>query len=193
MLKILCFLTLLGSSAFVLPKSESTTPAAPGTYEIDAAHSSVIFGIKHKGVANFYGCFRTVTGKVIVGEDQAQASVTIEIDAASVDTRSEGRDKHIRSPDFLNAKQFPVIRFQSSKVNAKGDHLRIVGELTCHGKSKEIEVTARFTGFAEGDRGTAAGWETRFTFLRSDFGMNHLIGPLGDEISMVISLECKKL
>jgi polyisoprenoid-binding protein YceI len=161
---------------------------------VDAGHSSVIFRIRHADVANFYGVFRKVSGEVSLDEkDLAGSSVAIEVDAASVDTRDEGRDRHLRNPDFLDVKQFPAITFKSRSVARKGEDFEVAGDFTLRGVTKPLTATVRKTGAGELNprMGYRAGYEADFTFKRSDFGMTYgLEGKaLGDEIRILFSLE----
>lgn len=161
------------------------------TYKVDPVHSSVVFSIKHFGVADFYGGFKEISGTVTFdAADPSKSSVEITVPVETVDTRNEKRDQHLKSPDFFNAKQFPTISFKSNKIEGAGDTYRISGDLTLHGVTKP--VTAEFKKGAEnkGQKGeTRSGGETRFTIKRSDFDMKFMAGPLGDDVNIILSLE----
>jgi polyisoprenoid-binding protein YceI len=91
------------------------------TFKIDPVHSSVIFSIKHLGVTDFYGRFNDVSGTVVFDKaDPSKSSVEVTVPVESVDTKNEKRDQHLKSPDFFNAKQFPMIIFKS-EVETSGD------------------------------------------------------------------------
>lgn len=168
------------------------SPAIATTYSIDGSHSSAIFKIKHLDVAYFYGAFKGVSGKITYDEaNPSAASIDLTLDAESVDSRNENRDTHIKSPDFLNAKQFPTITFKSKSVSAQGDDLRVTGTLTLHGVSKDITVTATKTGAGTNPRNQKQmiGFHSEFTVERSDFDMNFMVGPLSDEVTFILSLE----
>jgi polyisoprenoid-binding protein YceI len=110
-----------------------------------------------------------------------------------VDTRSDKRDQHLKSPDFFNSKQFPTITFKSNKVEGSGDSYKISGDLTIHGVTKPITVD--FKKGAEGKGGggkTVSGGEARFTIKRSDYDMKFMIGPLDDDVNIILSLEGAK-
>jgi polyisoprenoid-binding protein YceI len=165
-------------------------PAAPTTYTIDGGHSSVVFRIQHMGVSYFYGRFNQVDGQFTVADDPAQCAIEIQVAAESVDTAIEKRDDHIRSPDFLNASEFPEIRFKSETVKAgKDGALEITGPFTLHGETRPITVTAHKVGEKEGSRGKLAGYEAVFTFRRSEFGMDQMLDSLGDEVRIHLGLE----
>ena len=196
---------LLGGATLMAlrPASPSTIAASPspelgpGMYEVDPGHTGIVFSIMHLGVTPFYGRFNKVGGAFVFGDDLSTSSVRIEIDAASVDTNSSQRDDHLRSPDFFNAKQYPQIVFESSKIEAAGgDMYKVTGELRLHGKSKEITVPMQFHG--EGDQGPRfgyrAGFSGEFTFDRTEFGMSTYAdtGTLGSEIRVMLGVEGKR-
>jgi polyisoprenoid-binding protein YceI len=164
------------------------------TYKVDPVHSSVVFGIKHNGVTNFYGAFKEISGTVTFdAADATKSSVELTVPVESVDTRSEKRDQHLKSPDFFNAKQFPTITFKSTKIEGSGDSYKISGDLTIHGETKPITVD--FKKGAEGKGGggkTVSGGEARFTIKRSDYDMKFMIGPLDDDVNLILSLEGAK-
>lgn len=161
------------------------------TYKIDPVHSSVLFSIKHFGVTDFYGDFKEIAGTVTFDSvDPSKSSVELTVPVESIDTRNEKRDQHLKSPDFFNAKQFPTVTFKSNKIEGTGDVYKITGDLTIHGVTKPI--TAEFKKGAEGkgQKGEVrGGGETRFTIKRSDFDMKFMMGPLGDDVNIVLSLE----
>lgn len=170
----------------------ASTPIHAANYSIDGNHSSAIFKIKHLDVAYFYGAFKGVSGTLAYdGANPGAASIDLTLDAESVDSRNDNRDTHIKSPDFLNAKQFPTITFKSKSVEASGDDLKVTGTLTLHGVSKEIHVTATKTGSGTHPRSQKQmiGFHSEFTVKRSDFDMNFMVGPLSDEVTFILSLE----
>ena len=109
----------------------------------------------------------------------------------SIDTKSAGRDRHLKSPDFFNAVEYPTLAFKSTSVKAKDEKtLEVTGEMSLHGVTKSITVEMRLTGMGEGRRGLMSGFESTFTVKRSDYGMNHMLGGgLGDEVQLMLSLE----
>lgn len=161
------------------------------TFKIDPVHSSVIFSIKQLGVTDFYGRFNDVLGTVVFDKaDPSKSSVEVSVPVESVDTNNEKRDQQLKSPDFFNAKQFPMIIFKSKKVEASGDNYKVTGELTLHGVTKPLTLEVEKGTEAKGMEGEIrGGGETEFTITRSDFGMNFMQGPLGDEVEVVLSLQ----
>lgn len=170
-------------------------------YVIDASHSSATFSVRHLMVTNVRGEFTSLAGEATVDlENPGASTVTASIDVASINTREEKRDAHLRSADFFDAEQFPKITFASKSVRRKGDGFDVVGDLTIHGTTKEValnveELTAE-TSDPWGNRRIGASARTKIK--RSDFGMTwnaalEAGGMLvGDEISITIDVSLIK-
>ncbi len=190
----LVLLLLIGSAG--ITQSMGVT-----AYEIDTAHSMIIFRAKHNGVSYNYGRFNEFSGKIVMtsmdvsGRFTPGSMVEFEVKTASVDTGNEKRDQHLRSSDFFSAKQFPVITFKSTEVKAKAgkkDVLEVTGDLELHGVKKSITVDVEITGRAKGKQGESLiGFESIFTVKRSEFGMTYGMGPVSDEIRLIVSIEAK--
>jgi polyisoprenoid-binding protein YceI len=163
---------------------------AADTFKIDPVHSSVVFSVMYLGVSNFYGRFNDVSGTVVLDKaDPSKSSVELTIPVESVDTHNEKRDQVLRSPDFFNAKQFPVMAFKSKQVESSGDTYKVTGDFTLHGVTKPLTLEIKKGGEGKGMEGEIrGGGETHFTIKRSDYGMNFMQGQLGDEINIVVSL-----
>src|SRR5262245_34364655 len=132
---LLCTAAL--AAAFAVRSTPVTAPPGEHTWTIDPVHSPVMFKIKHMQTTWFYGMFKTISGSFTIDpEHPADGKVEVKIDAASVDTRSEDRDKHVRGSDFLDAKQYPDITFTSQKLQRDGDDWTIDGHLTVNGTTK---------------------------------------------------------
>ena len=164
------------------------------TYNIDTVHSAVIFRAKHLGVSYNYGRFNEFSGSITMDEtDISKSSIELEVKAASVDTANNKRDQHLRSPDFFNAKQFPVITFKSTKVSSKPGQentLEVTGDFNLHGVKKSITVDVEITGEGKSRKGEAMiGFETTFTIKRSEYGMNFELKGISDEIRITVSVE----
>ncbi|HUS06493.1 MAG TPA: YceI family protein [Bryobacteraceae bacterium] len=110
------------------------------TYQIDPAHSTAQFVVRHMMITNVRGSFGSVTGKVVYdSENPDQSSINAVIDASSINTLEPQRDAHLKSPDFLDVNQFPAITFQSRQVETAGEEeLKVTGDLTIHGVTKEV-------------------------------------------------------
>jgi polyisoprenoid-binding protein YceI len=119
----------------------------------------------------------------------------VNIDAKSVFSHEEKRDKHLSSADFFDIKQFPQITFKSDSVKKNGDNYDVKGQLTLHGVTKPIAFTLHRNRTGKDPMGSIrTGGEAEFKIKRSDFGMNFMVGPdkVGDEVSVLVSLEGTK-
>jgi polyisoprenoid-binding protein YceI len=169
------------------------TPTAPvvGAFTVDGGHSSVLFKIKHKDTAYAYGRFNQVSGTINYDSaNPAKSSVTVTIPTQSVDTNSKKRDEHLLGPDFLDAKQFPELKFTSKSVKQVGDTWQAKGTMEFHGTRKEISIDFEKTGESAGrGGGKVLGFHSVFTIDRTDWGIDYGIGALGKEIEVTVSLE----
>lgn len=184
-----------GSTAPAAPRNASASDTlATGAYTLDAAHSSMVFSVRHMGVANFWGRFNKIDAKVDLNPEHARGgSISITIDAASVDTANQRRDDHLRNPDFFNAKEFPTVTFTSTMIERRDGHFRVTGDLAMIGTTRSITVDLKQTGKATHPRSGSPliGLEADFTIRRSDFNMNYGIeqGALSDEVRLIFGLE----
>src|ERR1700704_193909 len=164
---------------------------AADTFKVDPVHSFVLFSVQHLGIANTYGRFNDISGTVVFDRDNpSKSSVELLVQVESLDTHNAIRERSLKSPDFFNAKQFPTLAFKSTKVEGSGDTLKVSGDLTIRGVTKPLTVDFKKGGEGKGVFGEMrGGGETRFTIKRSDFGMNFQQGAVGDEVSIILSLE----
>lgn len=119
------------------------------TYALDTTHSSIEFSIRHLVIAKVRGRFTRFTGHVALDSADVTASqVTATIEAASIDTSEPKRDDHLRSADFFDVATYPELRFASTRIERRGGELRLTGDLTIHGVTKEVtfEVEAKVVG-----------------------------------------------
>ena len=115
-------------TASIAPQVEKTT-----IWQIDPAHTVIEFAVKHMMFATVKGRFGGVHGTIVEDTaDPSRSSVEVEIDAASIDTREEKRDAHLRSPDFLDVQIYPTITFKSSRVERAGQVVAAAGQLILH-------------------------------------------------------------
>lgn len=166
-------------------------------YEIDSVHSSVLFRAKHMGVTYNYGRFNDFSGSVTMHEtDVSKSMVALEVKSESVDTGNAKRDQHLRSPDFFNAKQFPVITFKStsvSKKTGKENMLEVTGEFNLHGVKKTITIDVELTGKKKSQQvGEIIGFHTTFNIKRSEYGFNYGFEGVNDDIQITVSIEAGK-
>jgi len=188
---ILATLIILGTVGSVI---------AADTYGIDTAHSDVSFKVRHL-VSNVTGRFGSFDGTLKVDfQDLNSSSVEFTIDAASIDTANEDRDKHLRSADFFDVEKHPTITFTSSKITKiEGNNYAVTGTFTMHGVSKDITIPVKFLGEIKDPWGnTKAGYELSATLNRKDFGIswNKALDSggfiLGDEVEVSVNLEVGK-
>jgi polyisoprenoid-binding protein YceI len=146
------------------------------TWNLDPTHSSITFTVRHMVVAKVHGRFARFEGTVSLpeGGELSGASTSVSIDAASIDTQVEARDNHLRSPDFFDVQAFPRITFQSKRVLPQGGKgaLRIVGDLTLHGITREVELEAEYLGKMTDPFGTErVAFSASGRLERKDFGL----------------------
>ena len=186
------------SLAFALPVGQDKAPpreAFTGTYGIDSVHSTVIFRIKHLDTSYSYGRFNEVTGNFSYDVAKPENSkVTVEIAVETLDTGTDKRDAHLKSPDFFDAVQFPVATFTSKSVKKSGDKkLAVAGDLGLHGVKKPVTLEIEETGASDSQKtGVRVGFHGTMTLKRSDFGMNFMQGAVGDEVNLTVSIEAQK-
>ncbi len=175
----------------VLLAGAQRTPAAE-TYAVDPVHSSVIFRINHLGISYFYGRFNEITGTLVVDdEDIGAGSADVTIKVESLDTHDAKRNGHILGPDFFNAKTFPVITFKSSGVRKIDEkRLEVAGDLMLHGVKKPIKMEMTHVGKGKDPwGGYRSGYEGTLVIRRSDFGMKFMLEGVGDEVTIILSIE----
>jgi polyisoprenoid-binding protein YceI len=144
------------------------------TYEIDSAHSSAQFTVRHMMITNVRGGFKSVKGTVIYdAENPGTSSIEATIDVNTITTLDEQRDAHLRSADFLDAEKFPTITFRSRKIEAGGEEAKVTGDLTIHGVTKEVILKVEGPTAEEKDPwgNTRVGASANTKIKRSDFGL----------------------
>lgn len=144
-----------------------------GSFEIDPAHSEIGFVARHAMVTKVRGSFTQFNGSVSTEENLENASIYVEIDAASIDTRNDDRDGHLKSADFFDVENFPQITFASTKVEASGDdELIVTGDLTIKDVTRPVTIEFTFSGEAVDPWGqTRLGFEGSTTINRKDFNL----------------------
>jgi polyisoprenoid-binding protein YceI len=128
------------------PTLTATLPAT-GTYALDPSHAHVGFKVRHLMVAKVRGGFSDVAATVTVADEPADSSVEVTVGLASIDTRDEQRDAHLRSPDFFDVEAHPSMTFRSTVVrHLGGDRWQVDGELSLHGVTAPLTLVATFEG-----------------------------------------------
>ncbi len=180
--------------AFLVPAS-----GRAATWELDPAHSTIGFSIRHMMISSVRGQFRTFTGKA-TGDpktpDKAQIEATI--DVASIDTANAKRDEHLKSPDFFDVAKFPTMTFKSKNIVAAGPgKAKVTGDLTLHGVTKEVvlEVEGPTDVIKDPMGNTRAGAHATTKINRKDFGIVYdktMDGGglmVGNEVEITIDVE----
>jgi polyisoprenoid-binding protein YceI len=149
-----------------------TNVPAVGTWQIDQSHSDLRITARHLMVAKVRGTFTEFDGTIVVAEDLAQSSVEFEAKAASVTTGTPDRDNHLRSPDFLDADQYPLITFVSSGLVPSGKNWNLTGDLTIRGISRPVTFHMTYEGSATDPYGnTKAAFSAVGEIERKDWGL----------------------
>jgi len=182
---------LLLASIAILPVN--TLLAAD--YTVDPGHTYVSFAINHLGFSTMRGKFDKQSGSLNYDPAGKSASVTIEIDAASIDTGHDKRDEHLRSPDFINAVEHPTITFKSTKAGWSGDKLSsVTGNLTIMGVSKPVTLKVHSINCGEHpfNKKQVCGFDASGSIKRSDYGVNYGLPAIGEVLDLEIELEAVK-
>jgi polyisoprenoid-binding protein YceI len=172
--------------------TDSTVVQIPGfvagTWDIDPAHSEVSFVVRHLVVSKVRGRFDRFSGTIITDADLDRSSVTVAIDASSINTNEPNRDNHVRSTDFLDVENFPNITFRSTAVRNEGGRFFVDGELTIRGATRPVTLDVEVNGFTPDHRGgTRAGFSASTEINRDDFGVSYN-GPIpGTDNAMILS------
>lgn len=151
---------------------ESAIPAA-GEWVADVAHSRVGFIARHLMVTKVRGAFKGYDVRATIGSEAADSSVAVEIRAESIETGDAKRDEHLRSADFLDVENHPVLAFRSTKVSRVGDsRLSIDGDLTIKGVARPVTLDAEFDGLVMDPWGREHAAFTAVAVIdREDFGL----------------------
>ena len=176
----------------------AAAPARAETWNIDPAHTTVEFSVRHMMISNVKGQFEKLSGTIAAnGNDPNSVQISAVIDAASLNTRVEKRDAHLKSPAFLDVDKYPTITFKSTKLEPDGSNKwKVTGDLTLHGVTKPVVLEVETTAPIKDPSGkTRAGASATTTIDRKDFGVTwnkpmETGGVLvGDDVSIAIEVE----
>jgi polyisoprenoid-binding protein YceI len=154
-----------------MPTQGTTT----SVWTIDAAHAELGFAVRHLMLSTVRGRFGAVTGTVLVDENDPKSSkIDVTVDVASIDTRQEMRDNHLRSADFFDAANHPTMHFVSTRI--EGDvskTFKVIGDLTIRGTTRQVALDVTLEGRAKDPWGNdRAGFSATGQINRHDFGLN---------------------
>ena len=167
-------------------------------WNLDPAHSSIQFTVRHMVISKVRGAFEKWNGVIDFDQDSPEASrVSVRIDASSIDTHEPKRDEHLRSADFFDVANHPEIAFESTRIEKrKGDRYRVVGDLTIHGTTREVELDAEFLGTGVDPwGGQRIGFQGKAALSRKEFGLtwNQVLETggllVGDEIEIALDVQ----
>jgi polyisoprenoid-binding protein YceI len=169
----------------------------PGVWTIDPAHSQISVSARHMGIASVRGRFTEFSGQIGVARPVERSGVTAVIQAASIDTGNKMRDDHLRSADFLNVDENPVIEYRGTSVTSLGaENWRVDGELTLNGITRNIPLELTFFGVGDDPwGGTRAAFRAVTDLKRDDFAISYNqilkagIGMIGTTLRVEIDVE----
>ncbi len=180
--------------------SAPVTVAIPGylvgTWKADPVHSEIAFSVRHLMVSKVRGRFTSYDVTIVTSEDPRGSSVAATIDLASVDTGTEPRDNNLRSADYFEVEKDPTMSYRSTGIRRTDDGWVIDGELTLHGVTGQVPLTAEVNGFAPDPwGGQRAGFSATAQINRRDFGIGTTMPmdgggiAVGDKVSISLEIE----
>ena len=176
----------------------AAAPVAMTTFTIDAAHSQVLFKVRHLGLSTVTGRFGSFAGTFQLDPAAGQAgAANLSIDVASINTDNDRRNTHLKSPDFFAADSFPKITFVSTGITkAKGNMYKVAGNLTMRGVTRPVVLDAELAGTRQTPQGWLAAVNMTGTVKRKDYGLvwdriTEGVAVVSDEITLVIEVEAK--
>ena len=170
---------------------------ATSIYNLDPAHTTVEFVVRHLMITKVRGRFTAFDGQIeLTPDSDLPRSITATIEAASIDTREEQRDAHLRSADFFEVEKYPHLTFESTRIEGTPDDLAIYGKLTIHGITRDVKLVGSFEGrVADPWGGNRIGYAAHATVNRKDFGLawNAALETggvvVGDEVRIELNVE----
>jgi Uncharacterized conserved protein len=180
------------SATLIAPETETQT-----RWIIDPAHTNVEFSAKHLMITTVRGRISDVEGTIIADEQNpANSKVDVTLKAATLDTRIEQRDQHLRSADFLDVENFPTITFRSKRIDGSREEFKLYGDLTIRGTTREIVLDVTFEGKQKDPwGGERVGFTAKGKLDRREFGLtwNQALEAggvvVGNEIRVTIDIE----
>jgi polyisoprenoid-binding protein YceI len=191
----LALASILAGNPLALGIGPRPAIAAPEAYEIDPVHSEVSFRIRHL-VTRVPGRFNTFQGTIgYDAEKPAASTVQVTIDAASIDTKNEKRDGHLKSPDFFDVEKYPTLTFTSKSVTVKDNTFTVIGDLAMHGVTKPVTLTGEMSEvMPDPSGGKRIGFSAATKLNRKDYGIlwNKNLDQggtlLGDDVDLVLEI-----
>ncbi|TNC81984.1 MAG: YceI family protein [Oleiphilus sp.] len=186
--------SIIRASLLATAMTCASTWVQAADYLIDTkgAHAFIQFKIQHLGYSWLYGRFNDFDGQFSFDPSAPEASkITVNIDPSSVDSNHAERDKHLRDDDFLDVKKYPKAKFVSKRVESTGDgKAKVTGDLTLKDVTREIVIDAELVGMGKDPwGGERAGFQGSTRFALKDFNIMKDLGPLSQEVEMILSIE----
>jgi polyisoprenoid-binding protein YceI len=206
----------VGAVAAICGATWALSADAPVDYVVDLSHTSATFRVQHMGISWVAGRFDDIAGRCVFDKaDPAKSSFEVTIKTGSIDTNNAQRDEHLRGEDFFNTKQYPTMTFKSTSVKksassrpattqaaskpaqdiaasqpAEQAGYEVAGDFTMHGVTRPLTLILHGGEEAELPAGThRIGFFGEFSLKRSDYGMNKLLGGVGDDVKITVSFE----
>jgi polyisoprenoid-binding protein YceI len=188
---------IAAAAALLLAVGSGALAFGEDTFKLDSVHSGVVFTIHHL-VSNPFGVFHAPEGTVIVDGGVPKLDITVPVE--KLDMGNAKWEEDIKAASWFDAKQFPNITFKTTAVKKLGEDpttheytFEATGDLTLHGVTKSVTVTLSKTGEGKGMQGeTRIGYSCTFKVKRSDYNMKTYVGPIGDEVTLMVNIEAIK-
>lgn len=181
------------------PVPSALEALTPGTWTVDAGHSTIGFVVRHLVVAKVRGQFTDFSGTLTIAEDRLQSTVEATVQATSIDTRDEGRDAHLRGADFFDVENSPTWALVSTGIEAAGSGYVLHANLTIKGVTRKVDFALEFDGVATDPWGnTKAGFTAETEISRKDYGLEWNVALeaggflVGDNVKIVLEIEALK-
>ncbi|WP_158586682.1 YceI family protein [Henriciella mobilis] len=187
-------LSLAGCAALLTPDVEATPEALrPGAYELDTAHAALVFKIGHMGFSDFIGRFDDFDASLdFDAENPESARLEAIVDMTSLNLPDKDFAATLMGPGWFDAEAYPQAIFRSTGIEVTGEATgRVTGDLTLHGQTHPVSLEVTFNGGANDTlRGAyVTGFSATATINRSDFGISKFVGPVSDEVELIIEVE----
>src|SRR5437899_3805096 len=166
-------------------------------WHLDPRHSLAEFSVRHMMLSKVRGQFTGISGTIVdAGDDPRRSSVKAAIDVTTLITGDPQRDEHLRSPDFFDVANHPLMTFESRQISGSREHFQVTGDLTIRGQTREVTLDVTFNGVGTNPLGhTVAGFTAETQINRKDFGLDWNVALeaggflVGDQASIEIELE----
>jgi len=185
-----------GQAPATQPQRPPQAPLGPTEWRIDSNHSQANFSVRHMLVSTVRGQMGKITGTIEYdGKDVKTIKADVTVDVTAISTGTEGRDRDLKSPNFFDVATYPTLTFKSKRVEpGAAGHLKLIGDLTMHGVTKEVTLDVDYTQPVKTQRGITMGANATTKVIRQDYGLKYAAmieaGPVvSDEVSISIDLE----